>query len=120
MPRGGGAEGGNFPAVRGLYQCPTIVNNVETLCDVKHILAMGGGAELIGCADNRGHMGRDVFRREVGNGLAVDQQPIAAEDHGGIDAVALANGCHEVADGGHGTPGQVGAKLGRADSEVKP
>ena len=33
-----------FPAVLGLYQCPTIVNNVETLCDVKHILAMGGGA----------------------------------------------------------------------------
>ena len=26
----------------GLYQCPTIVNNVETLCAVKHIVAMGG------------------------------------------------------------------------------
>ena len=34
-----------FPAVLGLYMCPTIVNNVETLCDVKHVLAMGGGAE---------------------------------------------------------------------------
>lgn len=32
-----------FPAVLGLYQCPTVVNNVETLCDVKHIIAMGGG-----------------------------------------------------------------------------
>jgi NADH-quinone oxidoreductase subunit F len=31
-----------FPAVLGLYQCPTIVNNVETLCDVKHIINMGG------------------------------------------------------------------------------
>lgn len=31
-----------FPAVLGLYQCPTIVNNVETLCNVKHIVAMGG------------------------------------------------------------------------------
>jgi NADH-quinone oxidoreductase subunit F len=31
-----------FPAVLGLYQCPTIVNNVETLCHVKHIIAMGG------------------------------------------------------------------------------
>ena len=31
-----------FPAVLGLYQCPTIVNNVETLCDVKHIVKMGG------------------------------------------------------------------------------
>jgi NADH-quinone oxidoreductase subunit F len=31
-----------FPAVLGLYMCPTIVNNVETLCAVKHIAAMGG------------------------------------------------------------------------------
>jgi NADH-quinone oxidoreductase subunit F len=31
-----------FPAVLGLYMCPTIVNNVETLCAVKHITAMGG------------------------------------------------------------------------------
>jgi NADH-quinone oxidoreductase subunit F len=31
-----------FPAVLGLYQCPTIVNNVETLAAVKHIIQMGG------------------------------------------------------------------------------
>lgn len=31
-----------FPAVLGLYLCPTIVNNVETLCAVKHIAGMGG------------------------------------------------------------------------------
>src|SRR6478672_9641360 len=31
-----------FPAVLGLYMCPTIVNNVETLCHVKQIIAMGG------------------------------------------------------------------------------
>jgi NADH:ubiquinone oxidoreductase, NADH-binding (51 kD) subunit len=31
-----------FPAVLGLYLAPTIVNNVETLCHVKHIIAMGG------------------------------------------------------------------------------
>src|SRR5436305_13350187 len=30
-----------FPAVLGLYMCPTIVNSVETLCAVKHIIAMG-------------------------------------------------------------------------------
>ncbi|MCB1232108.1 MAG: NADH-quinone oxidoreductase subunit NuoF [Verrucomicrobiae bacterium] len=30
-----------FPAAMGLYLCPTIVNNVETLCHVKHILDMG-------------------------------------------------------------------------------
>jgi NADH-quinone oxidoreductase subunit F len=31
-----------FPAALGLYMSPTIVNNVESLCHVKHILAMGG------------------------------------------------------------------------------
>ena len=31
-----------FPAVLGLYMCPTIVNNVETLCAVKHIIELGG------------------------------------------------------------------------------
>ncbi len=31
-----------FPAVLGLYQCPTIVNNVETLCHVKVIVEIGG------------------------------------------------------------------------------
>ncbi len=30
-----------FPAVLGLYMQPTIVNNVETLCHVKHILRLG-------------------------------------------------------------------------------
>ena len=32
-----------FPAAMGLYMCPTIVNNVESLCHVGHILRMGGG-----------------------------------------------------------------------------
>ena len=31
-----------YPAVLGLYQCPTIVNNVETICAVKQVIAMGG------------------------------------------------------------------------------
>jgi NADH-quinone oxidoreductase subunit F len=31
-----------FPAVLGLYMCPTIVNNVETLCNIRHIVEMGG------------------------------------------------------------------------------
>jgi NADH-quinone oxidoreductase subunit F len=31
-----------FPAALGLYMCPTIVNNVETLCHVVHITRMGG------------------------------------------------------------------------------
>src|SRR3954463_8049775 len=45
-----------FPAVLGLYMCPTIVNNVETLCNVKHVVAMGGGAEYakLGKPNNTG------------------------------------------------------------------
>ena len=33
-----------FPAVAGLYQCPTVVNNVETLTAVPDIIKMGGEA----------------------------------------------------------------------------
>jgi len=44
-----------FPAVLGLYMCPTIVNNVETLCNIKHIVAMGGAAYAkIGKPNNTG------------------------------------------------------------------
>src|SRR5579863_8422044 len=44
-----------FPAVLGLWMCPTIVNNVETLCNVKHIVAMGA-AEFakLGTPNNTG------------------------------------------------------------------
>src|SRR5687767_10277081 len=44
-----------FPAVLGLYMSPTIVNNVETLCAVKHIISMGG-AEFakLGTPNNTG------------------------------------------------------------------
>ncbi|MCF7669104.1 MAG: NADH-quinone oxidoreductase subunit NuoF [Verrucomicrobia bacterium] len=31
-----------FPAAFGLYMSPTIVNNVETLCAVRHVIEMGG------------------------------------------------------------------------------
>jgi NADH-quinone oxidoreductase subunit F len=44
-----------FPAVLGLYMCPTIVNNVETLCAVKHIVAMGGSEfARLGTPNNTG------------------------------------------------------------------
>ncbi len=31
-----------FPAVEGLYASPTVINNVETLCNVPHIIDRGG------------------------------------------------------------------------------
>jgi len=44
-----------FPAAIGLYMSPTIVNNVETLCAVKHIVRMGGGEfARIGKPNNTG------------------------------------------------------------------
>jgi NADH-quinone oxidoreductase subunit F len=44
-----------FPAVLGLYQCPTIVNNVETICHVRHIVDQGGEAYAkIGTPNNTG------------------------------------------------------------------
>jgi NADH-quinone oxidoreductase subunit F len=44
-----------FPAVLGLYMCPTIVNNVETLAAVKHIIQMGGAEYAkLGAPNNTG------------------------------------------------------------------
>ena len=44
-----------FPAVLGLYMSPTIVNNVETLCHVKHIMEMGAAEYAkLGTPNNTG------------------------------------------------------------------
>src|SRR5271169_2932699 len=44
-----------FPAVLGLYMCPTIVNNVETLATVKHIIKMGAAEYAkLGTPNNTG------------------------------------------------------------------
>ena len=44
-----------YPAALGLYMCPTIVNNVETLCNVKHIVDIGAVAfTKIGTPNNTG------------------------------------------------------------------
>ncbi|MBV8813100.1 MAG: NADH-quinone oxidoreductase subunit NuoF [Verrucomicrobia bacterium] len=44
-----------FPAALGLYMSPTIVNNVETLCDVKYIVRIGGAEYAkIGRPNNTG------------------------------------------------------------------
>lgn len=44
-----------FPAALGLYMCPTIVNNVESLCHVVHIIKMGGAEYAkLGTPNNTG------------------------------------------------------------------
>lgn len=44
-----------FPAVKGLYQAPTVINNVETLATIPWIIANGGAAyAAIGAEKNSG------------------------------------------------------------------
>jgi len=44
-----------FPAVSGLFGCPTIINNVETFCNVPHILREGAEAfAAMGTATSKG------------------------------------------------------------------
>jgi NADH-quinone oxidoreductase subunit F len=44
-----------FPAILGLYMCPTIVNNVETLAAVRHIVMMGASEYAkLGMPNNTG------------------------------------------------------------------
>jgi NADH-quinone oxidoreductase subunit F len=44
-----------FPAILGLYMCPTIVNNVETLAAVRHIVTMGASEySKLGMPNNTG------------------------------------------------------------------
>ncbi len=81
--------------------------------------ARSGGTELIGKLDDRRHMCGDVLGVEAGDGLAVDQQAVAAEDNGCLDAFALPDGRDEVAYGWHGRSAKGCRKHTRSPSEVK-
>ncbi len=108
-----------FPAVLGLYMCPTIVNNVETLCGVKHIVAMGG-AEFakLGTPNNTGtrivsisgHVKRPGYY-EIEVGKATMGQLINDPEFGG----GLREGRKLKAI----IPGGSSAKVFRADEKFK-
>ena len=81
-----------FPAVKGLYGCPTVVNNVETLAAVAPIVSMGGlayadigigrstGTKLISAS---GHINKPgVYEIELG--LPVEEFIYSDEYCGGI------------------------------------
>lgn len=81
-----------FPAVKGLYDCPTVVNNVETLAAVVPIINMGGeeyakigvgrstGTKLISAC---GHINKPgVYEIEMG--LSVEEFLFSQEYCGGI------------------------------------
>lgn len=79
-----------FPAVKGLYQQPTIINNVETLATVPWIMTHGGleyanigtewnsGTRIFGISGHVNNPG--LFEREAGYSL----KKIIFEDAGGI------------------------------------
>ena len=106
-----------FPAVLGLYMSPTIVNNVETLCHVKHIIAMGGAAYArLGRPNNTGTrivcVSGDVqrpgyFEIEVG---AVTMGQLIYEMAGGLKPGRTLKAV---------IPGGTSAKVLRADERFK-
>jgi NADH-quinone oxidoreductase subunit F len=106
-----------FPAVLGLYMCPTIVNNVETLCHVKHIIRMGGAEYArIGRPNNTGTrivcVSGDVqrpgyFEIEVG---AVTMGQLIYEMAGGMRPGRMLKAV---------IPGGSSAKVLRADEQFK-
>ncbi|HXV20315.1 MAG TPA: NADH-quinone oxidoreductase subunit NuoF [Desulfuromonadales bacterium] len=79
-----------FPAVKGLYQAPTVINNVETLATVPWIIAHGGAAYArLGAEKNSGtrlfgisgHVERPgLYERPTGYPLKM----IIFDDAGGI------------------------------------
>ena len=81
-----------FPAISGLYNCPTVVNNVETLATVTPIINMGGaeyakigvgkstGTKLISACGNLKKPG--VYEIELG--LPVEEFIYSDEYCGGI------------------------------------
>lgn len=81
-----------FPAVAGLWNCPTIVNNVETLCAVVPVIREGGaeyaqigigkstGTKLISASGNINRPG--VYEIEMG--LSVEEFIYSEEYCGGI------------------------------------
>jgi len=58
-----------FPAVLGLWMCPTIVNNVETLCNVKHIVHGRRGIRQARHAQQHRHTHRQPQRPREEAGL---------------------------------------------------
>jgi len=81
-----------FPAFKGLYGCPTVVNNVETLATIGPIISMGGeayskigkgkstGTKLMSACGNINHPG--VY--EIEFGLPVEDFIYNPEYCGGI------------------------------------
>jgi NADH-quinone oxidoreductase subunit F len=79
-----------FPAVEGVYKCPTVVNNVETLMAVPFIIEMGGDAyRALGTEKSGGTKLWSVSGHVVHPGvyelpMGYDMEKFIMEDCGGI------------------------------------
>ena len=103
-----------FPAVKGLYQAPTVINNVETLATIPWIVAHGGGAyAAIGAEKNSGtrlfgisgHVNRPgLYERPTGYPL----KRIIFDDAGGVRG---GKGLKAVIPGGSSTPVLTAAEI---------
>ncbi|MBI5397307.1 MAG: NADH-quinone oxidoreductase subunit NuoF [Verrucomicrobia bacterium] len=106
-----------FPAVLGLWMCPTIVNNVETLANIPVIIQMGG-AEFahIGTPGNTG-------TRMVGVSGHVNKPGCYEVELGKITYGELINGLCGGVPGGRKVkaiiPGGSSAKIIRCDERFK-
>src|SRR6476659_10148630 len=90
-----------FPAVKGLYDCPTVVNNVETLAAIVPIIAIGGeeyakigigkstGTKLISACGNINKPG--VY--EIDMTISVEEFIYSDEWCGGIAKGKKLNAC---------------------------
>ena len=103
-----------FPALRGLYQMPTVVNNVETLANIPWIVAHGGAAYAsIGVKANpgsrlfgiSGHVTRPgIYERPTGYPM----KSIIFDDAGGVLA---GKALKAVIPGGSSTPVLTAAEV---------
>ena len=67
----------------------------------QQVAASAGRAELVGGGDDRRNARGDIFGVESGPGLAVDEQAVAAEHDGGVDAFALPDGGDQISNARH-------------------
>lgn len=103
-----------FPAVKGLYQAPTVINNVETLASIPWILNNGGAAyAAIGTGKNSGtrlfgvsgHVNRPgLYERALGYPF----KKLIYEDAGGIPG---GRALKAVIPGGSSTPVLLPAEI---------
>src|SRR6185312_100254 len=79
----------------------------------EQLAALRRRTEVVGRADDGRNAGGDVVSFQPGTQLTVDEQPIAPEHDGRIDAVSLPDGSDQITNARHSAP-QLPAKCWRS------